>query len=528
MLHPGYYHVRVPVYTDRVPEPFALSEDGKYWLSSDTRTHGAGWRYSNQTILRWIRSWAAAQVSHSPFELMVPVEKTNWLDWFARQLRFKFRDYDPEREMPPDGPFTVPGLARQPYPYQLDAVRFFTRKRRGILADEQGLGKTVSAIATVQWLRCYPTVVVCPASTVETWKRTWTDWTGGTVSVGDFVPVWWDHRPHPDVMVLSWDAFREEGGEIGFAGSLILDEAHFAKNEDAQRTQAVHYASMFPILVMALTGTPIVNHPQELVTLLEAIRCIPSGMYRPTKRHAEELSRTFVLRRTKADTLVLPGKRREIVRFPVPHPERIDRAVEELYGWWRRRHPEIARLPLPEALDRIGEFDRASGLLRITRVFDALSEQKLPFVLDWIEWFLEVHPERKLVVFGRRLDSLRAIASEFGGLLLDGETPARERDRLVRRFQSDPDARLFVLSTRAGGVGLTLTAAHDAAMIDLPWTAADLAQAEDRLHRIGQERDVTIYLLLADHPFENAMLERIERKAELGRDMLDASVPVLP
>lgn len=81
---------------------------------------------------------------------------------------------------------------------------------------------------------------------------------------------------------------------------------------------------------------------------------------------------------------------------------------------------------------------------------------------------MEAHPERKLVVFGRRVDWLRAVADEFGGLLLDGETPARERDRLVRRFQDDPGTRLFVLSIKAGGVGLTLTAASDAALIDLP------------------------------------------------------------
>ncbi len=519
-IHWYYQNLHVPVDRDKVDEPFALSEDGRYWLSSNIRCYAANWRYSNQIVLKGTQAWG---VSHSPFELMVPVEYTNWLDWFARQLRFRFNGYDPEQEVPPDGPFEVPGLVRQPYPYQLDAVRFFARNRRGILADEQGLGKTVSAIATIQWLNFYPALVVCPASMVGTWQETWHAWTGGTRSVGPYVP---DGQQWPDVMVMSWDAFRETVGEIGWTPSLVLDEAHFAKNADAQRTQAVHTASVYPILVMALTGTPIVNRPEELLTLLEAIRCVWPGSYKPTKPHAEKLVREWVLRRTKAETLHLPEKRRVPVELPVPEPERVDQAVVSLYQWWRERHPDVSDLPLLDALDAIERYERSEGLLRIGRGFDELSEQKLPFVLDWVEWFLETNPERKLVVFGRRLASLQAVAQEFGGLLLTGETAQAERDRMVRRFQ-DGDARLFVLSYRAGGVGLTLTAAADAALIDLPWTAAEVAQAEDRLHRIGQQNDVTIYQLLADYPFERALLERIERKARLVTETLNDRMPVL-
>lgn len=523
-IDPYYRDWHVPVERRNVREPFARSEDSRYWLSSDPRPycHNRSWRWSDQIVLKWTDAWG---VGHSPFELMVPVEQTNWLHWFARQLRFRFDGYDPDAEIPPDGPFEIPGLVRQPYPYQLDAVRFFARNRRGILADEQGLGKTISAIATVQWLNFYPVLVVCPASMVGTWQETWHQWTGGTRSVGTYVPY---GEPRPDVMVMSWDAFRETGGEIGWTPSLILDEAHFAKNADAQRTQAVHTASAYPILVMALTGTPIVNRPDELVTLLVAIRCIWDGFCpNPTKQDAEELAREWVLRRTKAETIQLPPKQRVPVTLPVPHPERIDRAVESLYQWWRERHPDVSDLPLMDALDAIERYEKSEGLLRIGRVFDELSEQKLPFVLDWIEWFLATNPERKLVVFGRRLASLRTIGQDLGGLVLTGETTQAERDRMVRRFQDDPDCRLFVLSYRAGGVGLTLTAASDAALIDLPWTAAEIMQAEDRLHRIGQEQDVTVYLLLADHPFERDMLERVERKAGLGTEILDGRMSLL-
>jgi SWI/SNF-related matrix-associated actin-dependent regulator 1 of chromatin subfamily A len=307
--------------------------------------------------------------------------------------------------------------------------------------------------------------------------------------------------------------------------SLILDEAHFAKNPDAQRTMAAHEASRHPYAVFALTGTPVINDPEELVTIARVIRIVPWDV-EPSWETAEMVARTFVLRRSKETVLPdLPEKSREIEWLPVPDPERLDRATEHVLVWWRAQNPGLDDLPLADVIEAIARAKSAQGLLRLAAAREEIWRQKEPFVLDWIEHFLEMNPDEKLVVLCRSVQAARAIAREFSGLKMTGETPRRERSAILREFAENAQKRVLVVTYGTGGVGLNLTVARTLAVVELPWTHAELVQGEDRVHRIGQTRPVRIVLLLSDHGLERQALVRLERKAELERIFACMFVP---
>jgi SWI/SNF-related matrix-associated actin-dependent regulator 1 of chromatin subfamily A len=457
----------------------------------------------------------------------IHVSRAAWLQWIARMIRCRFEDYDPSREFPPPGTLVVPGLRGKLLPHQEEAVRFLVRHRRAILADEMGLGKTVSAIATVQWLGFYPALVVAPASVLEQWAEAWKAWVSGHVRIAPYWPEWQAQRPEdrPHVLLLSWDGLRLTGGQVGWVKSLVLDEAHFAKNPDAQRTTAAYEASRYPYAVFALTGTPVINDPEELVTIARVIRVV-SWDAEPGWETAEMVARTFVLRRSKETVLPgLPEKSREIEWLPVPEPEKLDRAVEHVLVWWRAQNPGLDDLPLADVIEAIARAKAAQGLLRLAAAREELWRQKEPFVLDWIEHFLETNPNEKLVVLCRSVQAARAVAKEFSGLKLIGETPRRERPGVLREFAEDARKRVLVVTYGTGGVGLNLTVARTLAVVELPWTHAELVQGEDRIHRIGQTNPVRIVLLLSDHGLERQALVRLERKAELERIFACMFVP---
>jgi len=261
------------------------------------------------------------------------------------------------------------------------------------------------------------------------------------------------------------------------------------------------------------------------VTIARVIRIVPWDV-EPSWETAEMVARTFVLRRSKETVLPdLPEKSREIEWLPVPDPERLDRAVEHVLVWWRAQNPGLDDLPLADVIEAIARAKSAQGLLRLAAAREEIWRQKEPFVLDWIEHFLETNPDEKLVVLCRSVQAARAIAREFSGLKMTGETPRRERSAILREFAENAQKRVLVVTYGTGGVGLNLTVARTVAVVELPWTHAELVQGEDRVHRIGQTKPVRIVLLLSDHGLERQALVRLERKAELERIFACMFVP---
>ena len=138
-------------------------------------------------------------------------------------------------------------------------------------------------------------------------------------------------------------------------------------------------------------------------------------------------------------------------------------------------------------------------------------EAKVEAACDWIDTFLD-STDRKLVVFAHHISVVDGIASKYGGVRGAGEDSQQTRQDAVDKFQSDPECRVIVLNMKAGGVGLTLTAASDVLFVEQGWSPADHDQAEDRCHRIGQDETVSAWYLLANETIDQDVYRLISGK----------------
>ncbi|MBD02938.1 MAG: hypothetical protein CME24_01165 [Gemmatimonadetes bacterium] len=417
----------------------------------------------------------------------------------------------------------VTGDAIELRPFQKAGVAYALETKRCFIADEMGLGKTVQSLAAIQGANAYPMLVVCPASLKMNWEREVRMWLPGkTVHIVDNkVGV-----KNADVVVINYDILAKQ--KVPLKGmrfqSLVFDESHYAKTSSAQRTKALkEIAASIPAegLVLALTGTPVLNRPIELVSQLEILDRIDDfgGSWNFRKKYcdakhngygwdfkgcsnADELNellrRTCYVRRQKADVLTeLPAKGRYTAEVEMGHAAMAAyRAVENDTLVWLadgQRHEQA------DVLSKITTLKRLAG------------EGKVEAAIEWIDSFLD-STDRKLVVFAHHISVVDALAAKYGGLRVAGKDSSEARQAAVDTFQSDPDARVIVLNMKAGGVGLTLTAASDVLFVEQGWTPAEHDQAEDRCHRIGQEEHVSAWYLLAEGTIDDDIYALIAKK----------------
>lgn len=450
------------------------------------------------------------------------------------------------------GPTSVDGVAALLRPFQGAAVQYAVRARRTFLADEPGLGKTLQALASVETAGAFPALIVCPASLRLNWLRETARWLPGrAVRALDPDSAVLEH----DVHVVSYDMLHRLSEALARRPprALVLDEAHFCKNPSARRTRAalaIAGALDAQALVLLLTGTPVVNRPADLVSqlrILDRLEELGGGRrLAAAHRQAHELAllharlrRTCFVRRVKADVLdQLPEKQRVVV--PVNITNRAEyRAVQADVARWLREQAEAdaSFLAALEALDshereaairaRGREAEqrarRAEGLVRVGKLALVAARGKLEPAVEWIEAFLE--SGEKLVVFTRHREIGDRLLEAFAAAAVaTGRIAADARTQEIARFQEDPACRLIVCSLDAAGVGITLTAASNVAFLEMGWTPATHDQAEDRVHRIGQQNAVTAWYILAAETIDERIAAVVERKRRLVRATSDGAV----
>jgi SNF2 family DNA or RNA helicase len=373
-------------------------------------------------------------------------------------------------------------------------------------------------------------------------------------------------------VIVNYDILSKHVGVLVGRGfrALVLDESHYAKNANAKRTKLCIRLSRNVPLRLLLSGTPMLNRPEELVPQLRVLDRLEdlggyrhfmhryAGAYRnwherhsgdPRKgepRNLEELNRklraTCYVRRTKQEVLAeLPAKQRAVVPVALDNRREYERVLKDVVRFLgeaaenderriaeatERYVAENGEKPDGEAMERIRRQVRAGAEARAERArqlveMEALkmtaARGKLAAVGRWVEDFLE--SGEKLVLFGWHREIVDALAQRFGAPKITGDTPTGERQAAVDAFQEDPETRLLVANVRAGGLGLTLTAASNVAFCELGWTPAEHDQAEDRCHRIGQTDSVGAWYLLAEDTIESRIRALIERK----RAVVDAA-----
>jgi len=420
----------------------------------------------------------------------------------------------------------APGLACEPRlggelrPFQRAGVRYVLAARRAFLADEQGLGKTVEALAALEEEGAYPAVVICPASLKLNWQREARRWLPHrTVALLAGTGVAPDDGA--DVVVLNYEIVAAHAARLALRRprALVLDESHYVKNPRAKRTQATRRlaGALAPdALRLALTGTPVMNHPEELIAQLRIIgRLEDFGSGAKFARRfqgagAEErihwhLRRRCFVRRLKADVLPqLPAKRQVVVPVALDNEREYRLAEDDVIAWLREQPLELSEL---EA--RVAATLRAERLAQLNTLKRLAARGKLGAALTWIDDFLA--SEEPLVVFSGSRDVQEQVLGRFPDALhIVGDDAVERREAAVASFQRD--GGLIVCATRVAGQGITLTRASNVAFLDLEWTPALHDQAEDRLHRIGQQESVTAWYLLAARTIDETMAELIARK----------------
>jgi hypothetical protein len=342
-------------------------------------------------------------------------------------------------------------------PFQWAGVRYVLAARRAFLADEQGLGKTVEALAALEADGAYPAIVVCPASMKLGWQREAERWLPHrSVAVVDgrcAVP------PSAEITILNYEiaAAHREALARRRPRALVVDESHYCKNPRAKRTQAVRRiaAAVAPDgLRLALTGTPVLNHADELIAQLRVIGRLEDfgsganfsrlfrGQLSEERLHWHLRRRCFV-RRLKSDVLPqLPAKRQVVVPVALTNEAEYRLAEEDVIAWLRAQP-----LDLSELNARIAATLRAERLAQLGTLQRLAARGKLAAALAWIEDFLA--SGEPLVVFARHVEVQQAVLARFPGALhLLGADSLRDREAAIEAFQAPDGPSLIVGATR--------------------------------------------------------------------------------
>jgi len=389
-----------------------------------------------------------------------------------------------------------------------------------------------------------PSLLVVPRSLVFNWKQEAARFTP-KLSILDHTGVerrkTCDHFYDYDVVITTYGTLRRDAVQFkDFQFDyVILDETQAIKNANTESAKAVRLLRGGHRL--ALSGTPVENHLGELWSLFEflnpgllgtaAVFKLTSGARNPDEDSRTLLAkalRPFILRRTKEQVAKdLPAKLEQTIYCELESEQR--KLYDELRDHYRRsllgvidkKGIKQSKIQILEALLRLRQAACHPGLIDKTRT--ARASAKLDVLLPQLAELME--EGHKALVFSQ-FTSLLAIVRQrldeeyIEYEYLDGRT--RDRGARVDRFQSDPDCKLFLVSLKAGGLGLNLTAAEYVFLLDPWWNPAVESQAIDRAHRIGQKRQVFAYRLIARDTVEEKVLELQKTKKDLADSIINA------
>ena len=439
------------------------------------------------------------------------------------------------------------------YPHQEEGIAWLVAHRRGMLADEQGLGKTITALRAARMLKPTLTLVVCPTVVLWNWEAEAVAWWPG-VRVQVISKGKTDIDPTADIVVVThglllrpWilSQILDRTWDV-----CILDEAHFFKNASATRTQ-IFYRQVAQKCdrVWVMTGTPCPNHAGELWIHLIGLEperlwldCNGMPMQYETflsrfcywrwdaydnrkvsgnrKDMIPELKRRlggFMLRRTKAQVLKdLPAIRFETIHLrPKVMPK-------DIIGLSAQLSPKVRKL-VEEAEGVDAGFDAMKNDVDFTTFRRLCGMAKIGPTVELLEAELVTGELEKVVVFAHHKDAVEGIAhglEKYGVRTITGATAAKARRDNIAAFQTDPRVRVIVCNIVAGGTGATLTAASDVVFAEQSWVPGENAQAADRCHRIGQTERVRVRYVTLAGTIDEAITASLVVKTQMIREVL--------
>lgn len=440
-----------------------------------------------------------------------------------------------------DSAIEIPNLKGEMYPYQKLGVEFLVRNNgNALLADTQGLGKSIQYIGYLLVKNVPRALVVCPASMKYTWEAEVKKWSDRKPFVIESKTDIKEIPGEYDTWIINYDILVKHVKELLEADirAMAFDEAHYLKNPKAKRTKAAMLLAKHVPSVTQLTGTPVLSRPVELYTLL---RMLSPGEWANYMQYAvrycggtygrfgfeadgatniEELkgkiSRYF-MRRTKEEVLPnLPPK----VFIPTPI---------EMPATYMTQYRKASSNLLSYLKENKGKKDaearkamQAEKLVQLNVLREITSMGKVEAAVELIENIIA--SGEKVIVFSSFKTPLALLHEKFftNSVMLTGDTPLEERAEMVKEFQNYSQTNVFLGGIKSAGVGLTLTAAANVIFLDYSWTPADHMQAQDRAHRIGSNHEsINIYQMYARGTIDAFMRDLINDKQKVFDQLIE-------
>lgn len=412
------------------------------------------------------------------------------------------------------------------YPFQRDGVDFlYGTDGRAILADDMGLGKTITTLGYIRLFVRGQVLIVCPASVVWKWAAEWEKWMSGrsvqVLQTGkDVINL------EASAIILSYNLMvskKDELDRIPFQ-LAVFDEAHALKSYKTQRTKAAKSLVAGIGRVLFLSGTPFMNHPTELFSLLNMLDPVGfSNFFKFAKRYcgadymsgtwyipkdiitnrdelADRLER-YMIRRTKKEVaLDLPDLTRTYVPVDITTRGDYRDAVRDLKKWLAERGKT--------------RIDPAHVLTKLNILRQIVGAGKVPAAIELAEDILQ--SDEQVVLFCHHKETVTSIydaLKSYGVGIISGDVSQKDRQALVDRFKEG--AFPVMIITTAGAEGIDLYTASHIIFVEREWTPAKEEQAEGRLHRMGQKNPVTAWYIVAKNTVDEKLNSIIQTKRAL-------------
>lgn len=454
------------------------------------------------------------------------------------------------------------GLQATLRPYQLAGFRWLTFLASsgwgGLLADDMGLGKTVQTLACLQHYKnkqgSISCLVVCPTTLIYNWEN----------EIKKFTPEFTYHIHHGpkrkvsnsifdqiDIVITTYGTMRSDIKKIREFefDYVILDESQAIKNPQSQASKAALLLQAKHRI--ALSGTPLQNNTFDLYAQMnflnpgilgsreffmnEFATPIDKFQEEDVKKELRKITYPFLLRRTKEQVAKdLPEKTETVLYCEMGKEQRV------IYEAYRNSYKskildmideqgmEKSRLHILQGLTRLRQICDSPAILKDDSNYENHSV-KLDELVREIQENIQSH---KALIFSQFLGMLSLIAEKLEQLKIpfvyfDGSTQASEREKAIKEFQQNDNCRIFLISLKAGGIGLNLTAADYVYIVDPWWNPAVEQQAIDRTHRIGQKRNIFAYRLICRNTIEEKMLILQARKKALAQELVGEDSAIL-
>ena len=454
--------------------------------------------------------------------------------------------------LPPMPELKVPSnMVLEPYEYQKQGIAYALEKKRCIMGDEPGLGKTAQAIGTMTASGAWPVLVICPASLKENWRREFKKFGDvNAIILNDANKNTWQYfyeskkkngEPLVKAFIVNYESLKkffvlrikrqqrftlksvEFDKRIDLFKSVIIDESHKCKSSRTQQSKFVQGICKGKEYILELTGTPVVNNNEDLIQQLNILgRLEDFGGYKKFEErycggankssHIKELNyylnKFCFFRRQKKDVLKwLPEKTRVTLVTDIDNRNEYNTAKRDVIKYlkdWKKADD-----------DKLQRAIRGAVMVKMGILKQISSKGKTKAAIEFIHNMID--GGEKLIVFCFLKQVVQELKKEFPkAVTVTGDDNEKEKQRSVDSFQSDPDTKLIILNYRSGGTGLTLTAASNVLFVEFPWTYADCCQAEDRAHRNGQKNAVTCTYLLGKDTIDEYMYNLIQTKKDIA------------